>query len=318
MKPWRLCALLLLAGVFNLAQAAPYPDQAIKILIGFAPGSSVDIITRLIALKLGDRLGHPVIVENRPGAGGNIAAQAVTRAAPNGYTLLACNTGLAIAPSIYKNLTFKPTDLVAVAQMTSSPHVLVSPINLPANSIPELIALAKSQPGKYNLGSAGVGNADHLTGELLNSMAHINLVHVPYQGGAQVMTDVVIGNVAVFFSGLPGALPMIRAGKVKALGVGTAKRSWALPDVPAIAETLPGFDVSLWNGLMAPAGTPKPIIDKISNEIAAILKQPETLKTLHQMGVDPADASSAHFEALYKSEVKRWATVVREANVKLD
>ena len=163
-----------------------------------------------------------------------------------------------------------------------------------------------------------MGNADHLAGELLNSMAHINLVHVPYQGGAQVMTDVVNGNVAVFFSGLPGALPMIQAGKVKALGVGTAKRSWALPDVPAIAETLPGYDVSLWYGLMAPAGTPKPVIDKISNEVAAILKQPETLKALHQMGVDPADVSSAHFQALYESEVKRWTTVVREANVKLE
>ena len=316
MKPWRLCALLLLAGVFNLAQAAPYPDQAIKILIGFAPGSSVDIITRLIALKLGDRLGHPVIVENRPGAGGNIAAQAVTRAAPNGYTLLACNTGLAIAPSIYKNLTFKPTDLVAVAQMTSSPHVLVSPINLPANSIPELIALAKSQPGKYNLGSAGVGNADHLTGELLNSMAHINLVHVPYQGGAQVMTDVVIGNVAVFFSGLPGALPMIRAGKVKALGVGTAKRSWALPDVPAIAETIPGYDVVLWFGTMTPRGTPQPIIQALNAAINKGLQDAAIKQSLARDGMTASGGTPQDFDRRIRKDYERWTKVVKEVGLK--
>ncbi len=318
MKIWRLCAAALFCGALNISQAAPFPSQPIKIIVGFAPGSSVDTITRLVGEKLGERIGQPVIIENRPGAGGNIGASAVARADPDGYTLLGCNTGLAIAPAIYKKLAYNPKDLMAVAQMTSMPHVLVTPVNLPANSIPELIALAKSKPGELNLGSAGVGNADHLAGELLKSMAHIDLVHVPYRGGSQVMTDVISGRVAVFFSGLPGALPMIKAGKVKALGVGTAKRSWALPDVPAIAETLPGFDVSLWYGLMAPAGTPPDIVKKISDEVAAILKEPAMVERLHQMGADPAESTTAQFQGLYDQEIKTWATVVQKAHIQLD
>jgi len=300
-------------------QSIKFPEQPIRIVVGFAAGSSIDVVTRLVAQRMAARAGQPVIVENRPGAGGSIAADYVARANPDGYALLAINSGYAIAPAIYKNLTFDPArDLIAVAQMTSMPHVLLSPPKLPANDIRELIALAKADPGKYNLGSAGVGNADHLAGELLESMAGIELVHIPYKGGPQVMTDVVNGNVAVFFSGLPGALPMIQAGKVKALGVGTAQRSWALPDVPAIAETLPGYDVSLWYGLVAPAGTPDKIVDMLSKTVAEVLEEPDTSKTLRQIGVDPAPPGARQFQALIDGEIKRWSDVVREADIKVD
>lgn len=319
MRIWRSVALLLFCATSPVANAATFPERPIRMVVGFAAGSSVDVVARLVGEKLSTQLGQPVIVENIPGAGGNIAAGMVARANKDGYTLLVSNTGYAIAPAIYTKLNFDPAkDLVGVAQFTSMPHVLVSPVNLPASSIAELIALAKAEPGKYNLGSAGIGNADHFAGELLQSMAQIKLAHIPYKGGAQVMTDVINGNIAVFFSGLPGALPMLQTGKVKALGVGTAQRSWALPDVPAIAETLPGYDVSLWYGLMAPAGTPEPVIDKLSTAVAAVLEQPDVKQSLHQIGVDPAPPGAAHFQALINSEMKRWGDVAREAGVKLD
>jgi tripartite-type tricarboxylate transporter receptor subunit TctC len=299
--------------------AQTFPDQPVKIVVGFAAGSSIDIITRVVAQKLGEKIGKPVTVENKPGAGANIGAEYVARSNPNGYTLLAANNGLAIAPAIYKNMTFNPSkDLVAITQMTSMPHVVVAPMDLPANNIPELIALAKARPGKLNMSSAGTGNADHLAGELMFSMANINIVHVPYKGGAQAMMDVANGNVAIFFSGLPGALPMIKAGKVKALGVGTAQRSWALPEVQSIGETLPGFDVTLWYGLLAPAGTPKTIVDYFAREVKAIMTQTDLIESLRNVGADPVGSTPQQFQALFDKEVQTWQAVVKNANIVVD
>jgi len=309
----------LILSLSQWASAQSFPNQPIKFVVGFAAGSSIDIVTRAISQKLSEKIGKPITVENRPGAGANIGAEYVARAAPNGYTLLVANNGLAIAPAIYKNLNFNPTkDLVAVTQLTSMPHVVVAPMDLPANNIPELIALAKARPGKLNMGSAGVGNADHLAGELMFSMAKINIVHVPYKGGAQALMDVSNGNVAIFFSGLPGALPMIKSGKVKALGVGTAQRSWALPEVQSISETLPGFDVTLWYGLLAPAGTPKPVIDFFANEVKAMMAQPDVIEMLRNIGTDPVGSTPQQFQALFDKEVKTWQTVVKEANIVVD
>ena len=283
----RIAALLFCVCALS-AQAQTFPDQPIRIVVGFAPGSSLDTVTRVVAAKLGDELGKPVVVENKPGAGGNIAAEFVARSTPNGYTLLACNTGLAIAPAIYRDMTFDPArDLRAVSQMTSMPHVLVAATNFPANNIAELIA-------------------------------KVNIVHVPYKGGAQAMADTITGTVAIYFSGLPGAIPMIQAGKVKALGVGMAQRSWALPDVPAIAETLPGFDVNLWYGLMAPAGTSDAVADRIAQAVHQVMLRPDMVETMRKIGADPVAGSPADFQKLFNAEVTRWKALVKEANVRID
>ncbi|MEI8403219.1 MAG: tripartite tricarboxylate transporter substrate-binding protein, partial [Alcaligenaceae bacterium] len=236
-----------------------------------------------------------------------------------GYTLLAVNTGLAIAPSIYKNLSFNPSkDLIAVAQMTRMPHVLVAPVSLPVNNVAEFIALAKTQPGRLNFGSAGIGNADHLAGEVLKSMSGIDIIHIAYRGGPPALADLVNGNLAIVFSGIPGALPLIEAGKLKALAVGTAQRSAVLPNVPSVAETIPGFDVSLWYGMMAPAGTRPEIITLISSALETVLKQPALIASLNKMGADSAASSAAEFQRFVNGEYQRWKKVVQEGNVQLD
>jgi tripartite-type tricarboxylate transporter receptor subunit TctC len=319
MKILSLFMTALLSLALQSSYAAPYPTQPVKIIIGFAPGSSIDTFTRVIAQKLAERLKQSVIVENRPGAGGNIGAETVAKAAPDGYTLLACNTGLAIAPAIYNKLNYSPAkDLIGVTLMASMPHVLIAPISLPANTIAELLALAKTQPGKLNFGSAGVGNADHLAGELLRSIGKIDIVHIPYKGGAQAMTDTISGNVSLFFSGLPGALPMIEAGKVKPLGVSTTQRHWSLPNVPAIAEGLPGFDETLWYALMAPAGTPQEIIQILWGEVAAVLKQPDTLVSMKKMGADPSALTSKQFQAFFVEETNKWGKIIQDAGIRAD
>ena len=214
-----------------------FPNKPIKFIIGFSAGSSTDTVARVVAQKLQDTIGQPVVIDNRPGVGGNLAADVVAKSPADGYTLLFCNSGLAISASVYPKLPFDPLkDLAMVTQVTSMPHVLLATPSLPANSIKELIALSKANPGKYNFGSAGAGNSDHMAGALFNVLAGTDLVHVPYRGGPQAMADTIAGNVAVYFSGLPGALPMLKAGRVKALGVSSGKprrRFRASPPSPA-------------------------------------------------------------------------------------
>ena len=312
-------SLLATSIFFQTCLAGPYPERPIKVIVGLGPGSSLDTVMRLIGQKLAEQMGQPVVVENRSGAGGNVAAEAVARSAPDGYTLLAVNTGLAIAPSIYKNLSFNPSkDLIAVAQMTRMPHVLVAPVSLPVNNVAEFIALAKTQPGRLNFGSAGIGNADHLAGEVLKSMSGIDIIHIAYRGGPPALADLVNGNLAIVFSGIPGALPLIEAGKLKALAVGTAQRSAVLPNVPSVAETIPGFDVSLWYGMMAPTGTRPEIIAFISSALETVLKQPTLIATLNKMGADSAVSSPAEFQLFVNDEYQRWKKVVQEGNVQLD
>lgn len=310
-----LLASIAMLACLSAGAADEYPNRPIRLLVGFNPGSSVDVVSRIFARKLEEKLGKPVVVENRSGAGGAIAAEAVANAAPDGYTLLSANNGLAIAPALNKKLRYDPKALIAVAQMTLMPWVVLSPTNLPANTIPELIAYAKANPKLLNLGSAGSGNGDHLAGELLKSMANIEFTHVPYKGGGEVISAVISGDVHVFFSGLPGALPQLQSKKVKALGVSTARRSWALPNVPAIAETLPGYDISLWYGLMAPAGTPPDITNKISTAIRSIVASPEMAEALKKIGADGVDTSRAQFQAFYESELVRWGMVIKDAGI---
>jgi len=298
-----------------LAQAG-FPNKPIKLIIGFSAGSSTDTVARVVAQKLQDSLGQPVVIDNRPGVGGNLAADVVAKSPADGYTLLFCNSGLAISASLYPKLPFDPLkDLTMVTQVTSMPHVLVAAPGLPANNVPELIALVKAHPGKYNFGSAGAGNSDHMAGALFNVMAGTDLVHVPYRGGPQAMTDTISGQVAVYFSGLPGALPMIKGGRVKALGVSSPKASPSLPGVPAIADAVPGYDVNLWYGLAAPAATPADIVNRIAAEVAKVLAMPDTQDKLAAVGVDRAGTTPAQFKTFYESEIAKWARVVKATGI---
>lgn len=296
--------------------ADQFPSKPIKMLIGFSAGSSIDTVARVIAQKLSESLGQPVVIDNRPGAGGNLAADFVAKAAPDGYTLLFCNNGLAISSSLYSKLAYSTLkDLEPVTQVTSMPHVMLANNSLPANSVKELIALAKTAPGKYNFGSAGAGNSDHMAGALFNVMAGTDIVHVPYRGGPQAMNDVISGTVGLYFSGLPGALPMIKAGMVKALGVSSPRPTPALPGVPAIADTVPGYEVNLWYGLVAPSGTPRDIVERLALEIAAVLNQDDTKAKLATFGVDRVGSTPAQFKAFFGSEVDKWARVVKTTGI---
>lgn len=320
-KPASLVAILgvvalLVVSPWTIAQAPGWPTKPVRLLVGFSPGSSTDTVARVVAQKLQDAIGQPVVVDNRPGAGGNLAADLVAKAPGDGYTLLFANNGLAISASLYPKLPYDPRkDLTPVTQVTSMPHVLVATPSLPANSIKEFIDLAKANPGKYNFGSAGAGNSDHMAGALFNVMAGTDVVHVPYKGGPQAMTDTISGNVAIYFSGLPGALPMIKSGRVKALGVSSPKAAAALPSVPAIADTVPGYEVNLWYGILAPAATPKEIVDRVAAEVAKVLAQPETQEKLTSLGVEIAGTSPAQFRTFFDAEIDKWARVVKSTGI---
>ncbi|CAN5392879.1 tripartite tricarboxylate transporter substrate binding protein [soil metagenome] len=300
----------------QFAIAQTFPNRPMKWIVGFSAGSSTDTVARLVAQKLGDAMGQPVVIDNRPGVGGNLAADVVSKSPADGYTLLFCNNGLAISASLYAKLSFDPVhDLLPVTQVTSMPHVMLANNDLPARSVKELIELAKAHPGKYNFASAGAGNSDHMSGALFNVMAGTDIVHVPYRGGPQAMTDTIAGNTALYFSGLPGALPMIKSGKVKALGVSSLKESAALPGVPPIADTVPGYEVNLWYALMAPAGTPQPIVSLLAAEIAKVLAHPDTLQQLRALGVDPSGSTPAAFATFYRAEIDKWAKVVKSTGI---
>lgn len=309
-------ALTASIGLPRLGLADIFPSKPIRLLIGFSAGSSTDTVARLVAQKLQDTLGQPIVIDNKPGAGGNLAADLVAKANPDGYTLLFCNNGLAISASLYAKLPYNPLkDLEPVTQVTSMPHVMLANSNLPVNTVKELIALAKASPGTYNFGSAGAGNSDHMAGALFNVLAGTDIVHVPYRGGPQAMADVIAGNVALYYSGLPGALPMIKAGRVKALGVSSTRPVPALPGVPPIADTVPGYEVNLWYGIVAPAGTPKAVVDKLASEIAKVLDQPDMKEKFATLGVDRAATSPAQFKTFFQSEVDKWAKVVKSTGI---
>jgi len=281
----------------------------------------MDITGRLVAQKMSENWSQPVIVDNRPGAGGNIGADVVAKAQPTGYTVLFCSPSLAISRSAYRKLPYDALrDLEPVTQISSRGNVLVVHPSLPVNSVKELIALARSKPGQLSFGSGGgSGSSDHLIGELFNLQAGVNITHVPYKSGPQAQNDLIGGRIQVYFGGIPVNLPMIKAGKVRPLGVSLARRSPALPEVPTVAEAgVAGFEVSVWYGLFAPRGTPKPVVAKISSDVARQLKSPEMQERLAALGVDAAGTTPAEFKALFTAEIGKWAKVVKAAGVVLD
>ena len=289
-----------------------WPTRPIRIIVGFAAGGSTDVTARVVAQALSQRLGQQVFVENRPGAGGNIGAEAVAQAEPDGYTLLLTTNGtLAANPSLYKTLPFDvKKDFAPIALTARVPNLLVVNPSVPANNVAEFIAYAKANPGKLNFGSSGNGTSLHIAGELFNKLAGVNMTHVPYRGGALVLTDLLGGQIQLMFEPVVEVVEQVRAGKVKALGVTTVKRSTLLPDVPTIAETLPGYEITSWNGLLAPAATPPDIITRLNRATDDALHSKEVQEKLAEQGSEPAGGTPAEFAAFLDSELIKWKKLV--------
>ena len=307
-----------LAGV-RAAGAQAYPSRPVRIIVGFAAGGAADIVARLMAQWLSQRLGQSFIVENRPGAGSNTAAEAVVRAPPDGYTLLHVTVSNAINQTLYDKLGFDiRRDIAPVASVYGSPGVLVVNPAVPANTVAELIAYAKARPGEINMASAGNGSPQHLYGELFKAMTGVALVHVPYRAYPSALADLIGGQVQVMFDALASSLPHIRAGRLRALALTTTARSPALPDIPTVGESVPGYAASGWQGLGAPAGTPAEIIDTLNREIAAGLADPGMTARIADLGGTPLPGSAADFAKLIADDTAKWGQVVSRAGLKVE
>jgi len=295
-----------------------YPAKPIRLILPFPPGGSTDIVARLIGQKLTESWGQPVLIENRPGAGGNIAAETAARAAPDGYTLFQVNVANAIGATLYPKLSYDLiTSFAPVIQLATTPYVLLAHPTVPAKNTAELIALAKARPGQLNYASAGGGSATHLSGELLKSMAGVNIVHVPYKGTGPAVTALLSGEVDLYFATVPAALPLVEAKKLRALGVTSARRSPLMRDVPAIAEAgLKGYETSTWHGVLAPAATPADVVVKLNAEIARTLAQPAVKERLVGQGLDPVGGTPEQFGAYLKTEISKWAVVVKASGAR--
>ncbi len=302
--------------------AQHYPERVVRIVNPFPAGGSVDITARLLAQKLSDNLGQQFIVENRGGAGGNTGAEAVAKSEPDGYTLLFTAPGpLVVNQTLYsKGLPFDPAkDFAPIAIFAFTPIVLMVNPQIPATNVQELVAYAKSNPGKVNFGSAGMGSTPHLSGELFKSMTKTELVHIPYRGTAPAMNDLIAGHIQMFFDLLPGSLPQISTGRVRALANAGAKRPAALPDLPTVAEQgLPGFDSASWVALVAPARTPAPVLAKLREDVGKAIAAPDIVARLHELGSEPGTASEPRVRAFLDAETRKWAEVIRVSGAKAD
>jgi len=296
------------------------PDKPIRIVVPFAAGGSTDVTARLVAEGLGQRLGQTVVVDNHGGAGGNIGAEAVARAEPDGYTLLlATSSTNATNAALYRKLAFNPVrDFTPISQIAFIPNLLVVNPEVPVNSVAELVAYAKARPGQLNYGSGGAGTSLHLAAAVFASKAGIEMVHVPYRGGAPVAADLVSGKIQLSFSPLIEVLQQVRAAKLRALGVTTARRSPLLPDVPAISEVIPGYEVALWNGIMGPAGLPASVLARLGSEMVAIVGSPEMRSRLAEQGSDPVGSTPQEFAAFVAAEQPKWAELVRISGATVD
>jgi tripartite-type tricarboxylate transporter receptor subunit TctC len=321
-KPSRfLAGLFLLLCAMPMAGAANYPTRPVTLAVAFPPGGASDVLARLLGRKLDQVLGQPFVIDNRPGAGGNVAAEAVAHAAPDGYTLLLGNNAiLATNAALYKKVNFDAeTDFAPIGLIGSQANILVVNPDLPVNSMAELIALAKANPGKLNFASSGHGLAAHLAGELFKAEAKIDLVHVPYKGAAPALQDVIAGHVQMMFATASSVVSHIRDGKVRALGVTTLKRTAVMPEIPTIDELgLKGFDATSWHGLVAPAHTPKEIIAALHGALLASLDDPGVKKSLGDLGVDIMGGTPEDFSAYVKSEIPKWTAIVKASGAKLD
>lgn len=325
MNAFARCSLSLVlagCGVFPLATwSQNYPNKPIRVIIPFTPGGQLDQIVQLVGAKLTDAWGQQVYMEHRPGAGGVIGTAAAAKALPDGYTLLLGSIGpSSVSPSLYSKLPYDPvTDFTAISLAITYANLLVVHPSVPANSVSELIALAKAKPGQLNIASSGTGTSSHLAGELFKQMAQIDLLYLHYKGTLPALTDAMSGHVQVLFGNVGPTLPMVKSGRLKALGVTSAKRSSVVPDVPTLAESgVPGYEVITWVGFWAPTGTPQGIIAKLNTEIVKALKNPEVQATFLSQGVETAPTTPEQADEFLKSEIKKWAQVVKTAGITLD
>jgi len=315
------CCVAMFAAPVLAQSAAGFPDKPIKLVIPFPAGGTSDVLGRLVGDKLGQALGQTVVVENRAGANGNIGADYVARAQPDGYTLVLLDLGnLSISPSVYPNMPFDPLkDLQPVSMLAYSPHLLVTTNALPVKTQEELVAYAKANQGKMNFAAAaGIGSAPHMAGVLVAQKTGVEWGYIPYKGGAQALTDLIGGQVDATTNGMVATYPHVKSGKIKLLAVTSEKRLPQLPDVPTVSEMIPGFVTGSWQGVLAPAGTPKPVVDKLNSEMAKIMKMPDVQAKLETLGAQPIEMTPDEFGGWLKAQVANWAKVVKDAGIKLE
>jgi len=316
------CALVLLSGTIATASAQPaYPVKGMRIIVAYTPAGTTDILARAVGQKYNEAWGQPVIVDNRPGANGNIGTEIAAKATPDGYTLLMATAGThGINPTLYPKIPFDAVkDFAPISLVAIVPNIVVVNNALPVKNLKDLIAYAKANPGKLSYGSPGIGSTGHLSMELFKSMTGLQLTHVTYKGSAPTLQDLIAGQIQVVFDNIPPYLSQVQAGRIRALAVTPSKRSQAAPNVPTVAEAgVPGYDAGSWFGLFAPAGTPKEIVDKLSAETQRILKLPDVVERLHGLGAQPVGNTPEEFGQFVKDEIAKWAKVIQAANVKLE
>lgn len=301
------------------ASAQTYPAKPVRVLVGFTPGGSSDIVARILSNKLTEAWNQQVVVENRPGAGANIAAEAAAKSAPDGHTLILTQNSLAVSPSLYPKLGYDAKkDLVPIASVSSAPHILIVHPSLPTKDVKQLIALARSRPGELTFSSSGIGINDHMAGELFRNMGQLKVVHVPYKGGAQAAGDVLSGQISYYFAGMPVGLPMYKHGRVKALAVTSKERYRNAPELPTMAESMPGYEVVLWQGVFSPAGVDPKIVGKISTDVNRILQDPDMIAKLDASGMVPFPGTPEGFKTFYDAEYAKWSRVIKAAGIKLE
>jgi tripartite-type tricarboxylate transporter receptor subunit TctC len=315
----RIISTILLAGLAASATAADFPSKPLRIIIGFPPGGATDLVARLLTPKLSEAFKQQVIVDNRPGANGALASELTAKAAPDGYTMhLGTLAALVITPAITK-VSYDPfKDFSPIGRTVSLQNIFIAHPTLPVKNIPELIALAKTRPGKLNFASSGTGSTGHLSGELLKTMAQIDMTHIPYKGGGPAMTDLLGGQVELFVAIISTAVPQVQAGKARALAVTGDKRSPALPDVPTVGETLKGYESTNWYCMLGPAHMPAPLVERWHREMTAALNSPEIKQALFDRGIDAAPTTPAQLTAYLRSETAKWTKVVKASNIKPD
>ncbi|HYH42742.1 MAG TPA: tripartite tricarboxylate transporter substrate binding protein [Burkholderiales bacterium] len=313
-------AFVLLTGISPAVQAQTYPSRPVRLIVPYVPGGGVDFVGRTVAQKLTETWGSPVIVDNRPGGGTNIGSELVARSAPDGYTLLIAGVPNSVNMTLYKKLPYDVLkDFAPITRTTTAPNILVVHPSVPAKSVKELLALAKSRPGQLTYASAGVGSSNHLSGALFTTMGGVDILHVPYKGGGAAVTDLMGGQVSMYFGTTPSTAPHVKSGRLRALGLTSAKRSALLPELPTIAEAgLAGYEQSAWHGLLAPAATPQPIIDKLHADVVRALRSPDVAQKMASQGVDVITSTPAEFTAFIKQDVAKYAKLVKSANITVE
>jgi tripartite-type tricarboxylate transporter receptor subunit TctC len=312
-------AAVFASAVLQPANALDYPTRPVRLVVGFPPGGSADIVARLVAQALTERMGQTFIIDNKPGAGSNLGTETVARAEPDGYTLMADSVSNAINPTLYKKLNYDQLkDLIPVASIDVVPNVMDINLDLPVKSVPEFIAYAKANPDKISMGSGGIGSSPHVAGELFKMMTGVNMLHIPYRGVALATADLLGGRIQVLFDTLPAAVANIRAGKIRALAVTSKKRSETLPEVPALNEFVPGYEADSFHGISAPKGTPREIVDKLNREVNGALADPKLKARLAELGAEVFTGTPEDYGRYLKGEIERWAKVIEFSGAKAE